>query len=95
MAVTYVLIARIPKTGVDAFQRYEAAVLPLLADHGGRLARRLRSGDGSIEVHVIEFASADGLDGYRSDPRRAQRADLLATSGAQVELLEVDDVPTA
>jgi uncharacterized protein (DUF1330 family) len=94
-AVTYVLIARIPAAGVDAHQRYEAAVLPLLADHGGRLARRLRSADGGVEVHVIEFASGDGLDAYRADPRRAQHADLLATSGAQSELLEMRDVPTA
>jgi hypothetical protein len=95
MAATYVLIARIPETGLDAFQRYETAVVPLLADHGGRLARRLRSADGAVEVHVIEFASADGLDAYRADPRRAQHADLLATSGAESELLQMRDVPTA
>jgi uncharacterized protein (DUF1330 family) len=56
MTVTYVLIARIPPAGVEAFQRYEAAVLPLLAEHGGRLARRLRTDGGEVEVHLVEFA---------------------------------------
>jgi len=95
MAATYVLIARIPPAGVEAFQRYEAAVLPLLAEHGGRLDRRLRSADGTTEVHVISFDDAAGLDGYRADPRRARHARDLADSGAQVELLPVDDVATA
>jgi hypothetical protein len=95
MAVTYVLIARIPAAGIDAFRRYEDAVLPLLADHGGRLARRLRSAAGDVEVHVIEFAAGDGLGSYRADPRRAAHAQLLERSGARVELLELDDVPTA
>jgi uncharacterized protein (DUF1330 family) len=95
MAVTYVLVARIPPAGVEAFQRYEAAVLPLLGEHGGRLARRLRTGDGEVEVHVVEFASAAAFDAYRADPRRTEHAALLEASGARLELLAVDDVPTA
>jgi hypothetical protein len=95
MTVVYVLVARIPPAGVAAFQRYEAAVLPLLADHGGRLTRRLRTGDGEVEVHLVEFASAGGLDAYRADPRRAEHAALLESSGARMELLAVEDVPTA
>jgi hypothetical protein len=94
-AVTYVLIARIPAAGVEAFGRYEANVLPLLADHGGRLERRLRNADGTVEVHLIEFDAPGGLDAYRADPRRADHAGLLAQSGAQSELLEMRDVPTA
>ena len=92
MAVTYVLVARIPAAGVQAFQRYEAAVLPLLADHGGRLDRRLRSADGTVEVHLIAFDEPGGLAAYRADPRRAQHAPLLEESGAEIELLEVEDV---
>jgi uncharacterized protein (DUF1330 family) len=95
MTATYVLVARIPRAGVEAFQRYEAAVLPLLAEHGGRLARRLRTDGGEVEVHVVEFASAGAFDSYRADPRRAQQAALLETSGARMELLAVEDVPTA
>jgi hypothetical protein len=94
MAVTYVLVARIPATGIRAFQRYEAAVLPLLADHGGRLDRRLRSTDGTVEAHLIAFDETGGLAAYRADPRRAEHAPLLEQSGAQIELLEMEDVPT-
>jgi hypothetical protein len=97
MAVTYVLIARIPPAGMEAFRRYEDAVIPLLADHGGRLERRLRrdAADGDVEVHVIAFAATDGLTRYRDDPRRAAHAQLLEASGARTELLEMRDVPTA
>jgi hypothetical protein len=95
MAVTYVLIARIPPAGIEAFRRYEHAVLPLLADHGGRLERRLRSEAGDVEVHVIAFAAPDDLARYRDDPRRAAHAQLLEASGARTELLEMRDVPTA
>jgi hypothetical protein len=93
--VTYLLTARIPADGVEAFRRYEAAVLPLLADHGGRLERRLRTADGTVEVHLVAFATADGLAAYRADPRRARHADLLEHSGAKLEVLEMQDVPTA
>jgi hypothetical protein len=92
MSATYVLVARIPAAGIRAFQRYEAAVLPLLADHGGRLDRRLRSSAGDVEVHVVAFAAEDGLAAYRADPRRAQHAPLLEESGAEIELLEMRDV---
>jgi hypothetical protein len=96
MGLTLVLVARIPADGVASFQRYEDAVLPLLAEHGGRLERRLRDTGGELEVHVVSFASAEGYAAYRADPRRERHAELLAASGAQVEVLEVEDVgPTA
>ena len=92
MGLTFVVVARIPAGGVASFQRYEDAVLPLLAEHGGRLERRLRGAVGEVEVHVVSFASADGFAAYRADPRRERHAQLLAASGAQVEVLEVEDV---
>jgi uncharacterized protein (DUF1330 family) len=95
MAVTYVVVARIPTAGVERFQRYEAAVLPLIAEHGGRLERRLRSASGDVEVHILSFASPAAFAAYRDDPRRAAHRELLETSGAEVELLALDDVPTA
>ena len=64
------MVARIPAAGVDAFQRYEAEVLPILAEHGAELERRLRSADGCTEVHVI---------GFRQPPRSWPTA---TTSGA-------------
>jgi hypothetical protein len=95
MAVTYVLIARVPDAGIATFQRYEDAVLPLLAEHGGHLARRLRSPAGDVEVHLVEFAGPGGLAAYRADPRRARHAALLEASGATMELLALADVSTA
>jgi hypothetical protein len=75
-------------------------VLPLLAEHGGRLERRLRSaesagGGDDVEVHVVSFPTPEGFAAYRGDPRRAEHAHLLEASGARTELLEMQDVPTA
>jgi uncharacterized protein (DUF1330 family) len=88
-----VVVARVPAAGVAAFRRYEELVLPLLADHGAALARRLRSDDGQVEVHVVEFPSRAALAAYHEDERRSAHAQLLAESGASVELLEPSDVP--
>jgi hypothetical protein len=45
-SVTFVLIARIPPEGISIFAAYEDHVLPLLAQPGGVLQRRLHSEDG-------------------------------------------------
>ena len=94
MAETYVWVAHVEAGGVALLQRYEDGVLPLLAEHGGVLERRLRSDDGRAEVHVMSFPSAEALTRYRSDPRRDALRDLLHRSGARVELHHVRDVPT-
>jgi hypothetical protein len=92
-AITLVLVARIPAAGVADFQAYETAVLPLLAEHGGRLERRLRGGDATVEIHVVRFPDTDALERYRQDGRRTAHAALLERSGASMELLHVEDVP--
>ena len=91
-AATYVLIARIPSEGVSDFATYESSVLPLLAEHGAAVERRLRTADGCLEVHVLRFPDGDALSAYRRDPRRAALAPLLERSGAKVELHAVADV---
>ncbi|KJC49595.1 hypothetical protein [Bradyrhizobium sp. LTSP857] len=90
--VTFVLIARIPTEGVDSFRAYEEAVLPLLPEFNGCLERRLRNPDGTIEMHVVSFASDADFQNYRSDPRRAAQARLLEKSAAKLELLPMTDV---
>jgi hypothetical protein len=90
--VLLALVARIPEEGVEEFAAYEGRVLPLLAEHGGRLRQRLRSIDGHVEVHVVAFDAAEGFAAYLEDPRRAELAPLLARSGAEIEVLEVEDV---
>ncbi len=91
-SVTYVMTAHLPARGIEAFRRYEDAVLPLLAEHGGRLERRLRSPDGRTEVHIVEFPSPESFESYRDDGRRQELLPVLDQSGASIELLELYDV---
>jgi hypothetical protein len=90
--VTFVLIARIPADGIEDFRAYEDAVLPLLPEFSGRLERRLRNADGTIEMHITSFASAADFQNYRNDPRRTAQAWLLEKSSAKLELLPMANV---
>lgn len=86
------MLADVSAAGVAAFQNYEAHVLPLLARHGGRLERRLRSTDAQTEVHIVSFGSRAGYESYMADPQRvAQRAQLEGVELTQ-RVVEVDDV---
>ncbi|MBR0974664.1 MULTISPECIES: antibiotic biosynthesis monooxygenase family protein [Bradyrhizobium] len=91
--VTLVLIPRIPAEGVADFRAYEDAVLPLLPEFNGYLERRLRNLDGTIEMHIVSFASDADFQSYRNDPRRAAHAGLLEKSSAKLELLPMADAP--
>ena len=90
--VTFVLIARLPAEGVEDFRAYEAAVLPLLSEFNGRLERRLRNPDGTVEVHIVSFASEADFQKYRNDPRRMAQAGVLEKSSAKLELLPMVNV---
>lgn len=70
----------------DLFDRYEAAVLPLLPEHGGTLLHRLRSQDEETEVHVLAFASERHLGRFQADPRRAAVAALFEQSGVKSQV---------
>jgi hypothetical protein len=86
-----VAIARIPPKGLADYASYEDRVLSLLPAHGAKLERRLRTRDGTTEIHVIWFPSKGALDGYLADPLREQHRALLDSSGAAIEVLDVDD----
>jgi hypothetical protein len=90
--VTFVLIARIPPEGVEAFRAYEDAVLPLLPEFNGSLERRLRNPDGTIEIHIVSFTSEADFQNYGNDPRRTAHARLLEKSSAKLELLPMANV---
>jgi len=90
--VTFVLIARIPPEGIEDFRAYEAAVLPLLPEFNGRLERRLRNPDGTVEMHIVSFASDADRQNYRNDPRRTAQAWLLEKSSAKLESLPMANV---
>ena len=83
-----------PAEAVPDLQRYEQAVLPLLQGHGGRLERRLRTPDGTTEVHVLSFASEDAYRGYLADPGRSVHRGLLAgAEPVQRVVTALADVP--
>ncbi|SHN66777.1 hypothetical protein SAMN05660350_01443 [Geodermatophilus obscurus] len=90
--LTLVMVADVAREGVETFQRYEAAVLPLLERHDGRLERRLRTADGQAEVHIVSFGSRAGYDAYIADPERADHRTLLEGVALTQRLLEVIDV---
>jgi hypothetical protein len=92
MALTFAVVARVPAVGIEAFQTYEATVLALLAEHGGEVQRRVRTGDGTVEIHLLSFATAEGFASYGQDPRRIEATEILRLSGALLEVLEVHDV---
>jgi hypothetical protein len=90
--VTFVLIVRIPIEGIEDFRAYEDAVLPLLPEFGGRLERRLRNPDGTVEIHILSFASDADFQNYRNDPRRTAQTWLLEKSRATRELIPMANV---
>ena len=75
-----------------AFEAYEAAVLPLLAEHGAVLERRLRAVDDSAETHLIDVPSQAALDAYLADPRRAALAPAWRACGAVASHREFKDL---
>jgi uncharacterized protein (DUF1330 family) len=91
-ALTLVMLAQIPPDGIEDYQTYESTVLPLLPDHGGVAQRRLRSGDSTVEIHVVSFPSEEALAAYLADPRRQAAAPMLERSGATTETIAVTDV---
>jgi hypothetical protein len=90
--ITYVLLVRIPPQGIEDFQAYEDAVLPLLPEYNGRLERRLRNPDGTVEMHILSFASDTDFQNYRNDPRRTAQSGLLEKSSAKRELFPMANV---
>jgi hypothetical protein len=86
------ICAHSPKEGIADFRAYEDAVLPLLVEFNGCLERRLRNADGTVEVHIVSFASETDFQDYRNDPRRTAHARLLEKSAARLDLLPMQDV---
>lgn len=93
--LTLVALLKVPPSGIAGFLAYEARVLPLVAEHGGTLQRRMRNGDGTVECHLLSFPDRQAFERYRVDPRRAAAAHLLAESGATAEVFEMSDVEAA
>jgi uncharacterized protein (DUF1330 family) len=92
MSLTIVMVADVPAESVSAFQRYESLVLPLLARHGGRLERRLRTHDALNEIHIVSFETRSGYESYLADPERQSHRSLLDGAEVGQRMFEVQDV---
>ena len=92
MGPTFVMVADIPVGAESTFQRYEDLVLPLLARHGGRLERRLRTDDALNEVHVVSFESQQGYESYTADEERVAHRAVLDGVDVVQRVLQVHDV---
>ncbi|MFI7547842.1 hypothetical protein [Actinoplanes sp. NPDC049599] len=78
---------------VEAGARYEDAVLALLGRYGGKVERRLRTGDGGTEVQVLTFESRAGYEAVLTDPERLALRAGLGDAAPTTRVLEVSDVP--
>ena len=90
--VTLCAIPHVTPERLAAFQAYEGAVPPLLADHGGRSQRRLRTKERSPETQLVWFPPASHVAAYRAAPRRSTHASLFEASDTVAEILTVIDV---
>ena len=91
---TVVTLVDVPSASVPAFQDYEDRALALLQRHGGLVERRLRTPDGTTEVHVLSFASESAYRGYLAEPERVAHRALLAGVELGQRVVEfLTDVP--
>ncbi|MEO3771430.1 hypothetical protein [Micromonospora sp. B9E7] len=89
--LTLVAIVEFAAGAETAGQRYEDAVLALLARHGGHLDRRLHGTDGQTEVQVIRFDSRAGYESFLADPDRAALRSTLGGSAPTTRVIEVHE----
>lgn len=80
---------------LDAFERYEAAVLALVPRHGGRLELRVRALDGRTETHLLFFPDDAAFERFRADPGRLALAGDWERCGARSAIQLVARVPQA
>jgi uncharacterized protein (DUF1330 family) len=83
-----------PKPGAEtALVSYEDRVLELLGDHGASVLQRVRtdgSGEGPLEIQILELPSQAALDNYLEDERRTALAAERDAAIARTEVLPVD-----
>jgi hypothetical protein len=85
----FMVIMRVPVEELSEHLRYEDTVLPLLAEHGVRLERRVSSPGGDLEVHLLTVPSEETLRGYEQDPRRLAAAAERGETRVRAERIEL------
>lgn len=84
-----VAIVEMAPEHAEAGERYEDAVLALLARHGGSVERRLHGTDSPTEVHLIRFQSRAGYESFVVDPDRLDHRDRLGDAAPTTRVIEV------
>lgn len=79
---------------VGLFDAYEASVLPLVPEHGGRVVARVRALDGRSETHLLFFPDQTAFEAYRDDPRRAAARSHWESSRATLTVQVVEEIST-
>jgi uncharacterized protein (DUF1330 family) len=77
----------------EALIAYEDRVLGLVAEHGGRVLQRARSGgaDGQpLEIQLLEFPAAAAHDAYMTDERRTSLAAERERAIARTQVIDVE-----
>ena len=81
---------------VDGFERFEAKVAQIQAQHNGHIDRAIRIGgdteDKPFEVHVVSFDSAEDLKAYRADPQLQALAEIRERIISRTVIVEGRDV---
>jgi hypothetical protein len=81
----------------DDFLKYEAGVLPLLANHNGRLRLRIRPSKENFiysneeelpyEVHIVSFKTKEDFLNYKNDPERLKYLELGIKSIKKIRMI--------
>jgi len=74
---------------LDAFDRYEAAVLAVLTDLGGTVLARVRDSGASREWHLLQVPDRSVWDAFLRDPRRLAQARMLEPAMVTASRYEV------
>ena len=88
-----VALLRIRPGQAVAFTRYETKACAIAARHGGRLERRIATGQpvtedpGEEEVHVWSFRDRAAFDAFQNDPALGLLADLRSRAIAKTTVL--------
>ncbi|MEO7213813.1 hypothetical protein [Mucilaginibacter sp.] len=81
----------------EEFHAFEDKVLPLLREHNGVLAYRIRpeakafveSTDAlPYEIHLVTFGSKADFEGYKTDPKRLAFMEMKDRSVEKIVLIE-------
>jgi len=79
------------------FHEFENKVLPLLKDHNGELAYRLRPAENTYveanaelpyEIHIVTFSGKTDFHQYAADPRRLAFMEMKNNSVKKIVLIE-------